>query len=86
MNKRDIRKIIKIICGCCALTEDNIEPGTEINSISLDSLSFVQMIVNLESEFEIEFEDEQLSIYDYKTVEDIIDTVEERINAGQEST
>ena len=82
MNKKDTQKIIKIIRGCCALTEEGIMPETEIKAISLDSLSFVQLIVNLETEFKIEFKDEQLNIYDYATVKDIIGTVEGRINAG----
>ena len=81
----DTRKVIQIIRDCCALTEDGITPETEIKSISLDSLSFVELIVNLEAEFGISFDDEQLNIYDYATVQDIINFVEELINAGQKS-
>jgi acyl carrier protein len=69
-------KIIEIIRECCALTEDNITPDTELKDLSLDSLSFVEFIVKLESEFNIEFEDEQLNIRDYATVRDIITAVE----------
>ena len=87
MTKTDGVKIMLIIRDCCALTEDGITPESEIKTLSIDSLSFVELIVNLETEFGIEFEDEQLNIYDYVTVQDIINAVtaaaavEERKNA-----
>ena len=76
-------RVIEIIRNCCALTEDNITPESVVKELSLDSLSFVEMIVNLETEFEIEFEDEQLNINDYVTVRDIVDIVDGIINAGK---
>ncbi len=57
-------RIIKIVRDCCALTEVNMTPASEIKELSLDSLSFVELIVKLETEFGIEFEDEQLNIQD----------------------
>jgi len=80
LNKMRTEKIIQIIKDCCALTEDSVTPKTEIKTLSLDSLSFVELIVNLETEFGIEFEDEQLNIYDYATVQDIINAVEVMTN------
>jgi acyl carrier protein len=73
-------RIITMIKDACALAESNINEKTKLSEISLDSLSFIQLIVNLEDEFDIQFEDEELNIYDFKTVNDLVDIVEEKIN------
>lgn len=73
-------KIIEIIRNACALEEKEITPQTEFSDLSLDSLSFIEVIVNIEREYEIEFNDEKLNIYDWKTVEDLSHYVEERRN------
>ena len=85
MNKKDTKKIIKIMQECCAVADD-ISPATEFKTISIDSLSFVRLIVNLESEFNIEFEPEKLNIYDYKIVNDIIKAAENLINGNSTNT
>jgi acyl carrier protein len=74
---------MQIIRECCALTEDGITAETEIKAVSLDSLSFIQLIVSLETEFGIEFDDERLDIYAYEAVNDVISAVEELANAGK---
>ena len=79
-------KVIEIIRNCCALTEDHIAPGSVIKELSLDSLSFVELVVTLEQEFDVTFDDEQLNIRDYTCVQDIITAVEGLINAGQKDT
>lgn len=73
-------KIIELTRKYCALQEDNITSETKIKEISLDSLSFISLIVNLEQEFEIQFEDEELNIYDWETVQEIINIVEMKVN------
>jgi len=72
-------KIIEMIKKSCAL-EEEITLQTKFNEISLDSLSFISLIVNLEKKFDIEFDDEELDIYDLETVQDLIDSVEEKVN------
>lgn len=74
------KRITEIILGCCALTE-NITKNSKIKELSLDSLSFVQIIVNLEREFCIEFDDEKLNINLYTTVGELMEAVEETVNA-----
>lgn len=85
MGNTDKERVIRYVSDACALTEPDIRAETELSALSLDSLSFVELIVNLESEFEIEFEDEELNIYDYSTVDDIILLVRRKINAGKKS-
>lgn len=73
-------KIIELIKQNCALEENNVTPETKLKEISLDSLSFISLIVNLEQEFGIEFDDEELNIYEWETVQEIINLVEEKAN------
>ena len=69
-----IKRITELVQTACACTE-NIELETPIGEISLDSLSFIELIVSIEEEFEIQFEDEDLNIRDYATVGDLFDKV-----------
>ena len=70
-------KIIEIIRNACALEEMKITPQTKLQDISLDSLSFVEAIVNIEQEFDIEFEIDQAELAYWETVGDIILKAEE---------
>ena len=72
--------IIEILQKACALEED-ISFESELSLLSLDSLSFVNVIVELEEAFGIEFELDELNIFAWDTVGDIIKCMEEKINA-----
>ena len=67
-------KIISIIKEFCALNED-ITIDTYISDLSLDSLSFISIIVEIENTFNIEFDIETLDIKTWNTVGDIIEYV-----------
>lgn len=67
-------KIIDIIKGECALDED-ITIDTYISDLSLDSLSFIRIIVEIENTFNIEFDIETLDKKAWNTVGDIIEYV-----------
>ena len=73
-------RIIEIIRDACALKEDNITFETNLGDISLDSLTFIEVIVRIEQEFGIEFDDEDLNIDDCGTIGDVIHYVEGKIN------
>ena len=70
-------KIIEIIRNVCALEENDITVETKLKDISLDSLSFIEAIVNIEREFNIEFEIDQADLVYWNTVGDIILKVKE---------
>lgn len=72
-------KIIELICQACAI-EESVGVNTEIKTLSIDSLSFVELLVCIEEEFDIEFEFNELDKYNWIFVEDIIKTVEDKIN------
>ena len=72
-------KVIEIIKNACAIDEE-VTPESELKLLSLDSLSFVGIIVKLEEEFEVEFDLDELGVLDWKTVGDIITGVEDKLN------
>ena len=72
-------KVINIIQNACAL-EEEISLESELKLLSLDSLSFVGAIIELEETFKIEFELDEINIFDWKTVGDIVMSVEAKLN------
>ena len=45
----------------------------------IDSITFVKMVVALETEFDFEFDDEMLSGSKFETMEELIDYVKQKI-------
>jgi len=67
-------KILKIVSRHLSINEDDISLDSDlINDLGADSLDGVELVMILESEFDIEISDDEIS--DIKTVQDIIDTV-----------
>ena len=63
-------KVIEIIKNACAIDEE-VAPDSELKSLSLDSLSFVEAIVEIENYFDIDCDD-GLLMNEYLTVNDLI--------------
>lgn len=72
-------KIIEIIRNTCVLDEKNITLQTKLKDLSMDSFSFVEAIVNIEQMFDIMFDDEDLNIYGWETVGDLVHFVEGKV-------
>lgn len=72
--------VINIIRNACALNEE-VSENSELNTLSIDSLSFVNAIVELEEAFGISFDIDELNVAQWHTVTDIIHSMEERIHA-----
>ena len=68
--------IIQIIKDACALDED-IEIDSSFDVLSIDSLTFISVIVRIEEVFNIEFDLNQLDIKKWKKVKDLICIIEE---------
>lgn len=67
-----VEKVKKIIVEVLGLDEERIETISEDSSLielGLDSLNAIEIIVNLESEFDIEVDDEDLMIESLYTIE-----------------
>ncbi len=73
-----IEIILKIIQENLAINQP-IKIETKISQLSLDSLSFIQVLISLEDTFQIQFKDEELNIKKYHIVKDIIDKVKWKI-------
>ena len=72
-------KIIEIIKKNCAL-DDEITLDSELKLLSLDSLTFVTILVEIEELYNIEFDIEKLDIKSWNTVIDLIKEVEKMCN------
>lgn len=72
-------RVVEIIRNACAIDEEVTLDG-ELKLLSLDSLTFVSIVVELEEEFGIEFELDELGVFNWKTVGDIANSVEEKVN------
>lgn len=70
-------KIIRIVRETCAL-EEAVTEDSRLKELSLDSLSFISALVQIEDEAEIEFEIEELNMDGWETVGDLIKAVEEK--------
>lgn len=67
-------EIIKIIVEMGELSED-VHMNTSIGDLGLDSIEFVNIVVETEELYDIEFDDENMLIETYKTVKDFVDYV-----------
>ena len=52
----------------------------ELQSVGMDSISFIQIIIEIEKEFDIEFPDEKLLITEAGTINKLCDIVEALTN------
>lgn len=68
-------EVLELIREACAVEEPNLCEESIFEEISIDSLSFIELIVRAEDKFGIEFDDEDLNIYGWKTVGDFIDRI-----------
>jgi acyl carrier protein len=75
MNKQLNKRILTIVRKHCAVKPKKLKIDSLLVDLALDSLSFVALIVDLESEFLIEFPDDKLSMIAYTTVANIAETV-----------
>jgi acyl carrier protein len=76
-NVRD--KVIKIVCEQMGQSEDNVSETTSfINDLGADSLDTVELVMELEDEFEISIPDEEAE--KIRTVGDAIKYIEEHVS------
>ena len=70
-------EITKIIKDIIILTEtiENIRIDTNLQDVGMDSISFIKVIIEIESYFNIEFPDEKLIITQAGTIKDLCDII-----------
>ena len=72
-------EIFTIIKNACAIDEE-ITLESEIYLLSIDSLAFINVLVEIEKKFMIEFEFDELNIEELKTVKLLIKKVKEKLD------
>ena len=71
--------IIKLIKNK-VLLDEKVNLNTKLTDLSLDSLSFIELLLEIEEMYKIEFNDSSLYIDNYKTVNDLINKIKELKN------
>ncbi len=56
---------------------DNIDPNMELKALGLDSLDLVELIMDIEEKYGVEFSNEELM--SFKTVEDVLKSIEKKL-------
>ena len=74
MNKRII-EIIKVNTEC----SNEIFENSLLCDLEITSIDFVKIVIEIETEFNIEFEDEKLQFSEFSTIQSLIDYVEQRV-------
>lgn len=74
------KKVFKVIISNISdKVSYNVSLDMELNSASIDSITFISTVIALESEFDFEFEDEMLLITKFPTVRAMVEYVESKI-------
>ena len=71
------KEIIKLITEIGELS-DNIDLDTTFDEIELDSIGFVTIIVEIETNYEIEFDDENMLITNYQSIGEFVEYVKKK--------
>lgn len=72
------KEALELIGEICAVKEEKVDEDSLFAQLSIDSLSFVELVVKAEDKFGIRFEDEELTIYAWERARDFIDAVEKK--------
>lgn len=69
------KKVLQIACGVLGRNETELTLNTALTDMDIDSIVYLELLVDIECEFEIEFEDEDLLIETFTSIGDIVDAV-----------
>ncbi len=76
------KKVISEI-SALGIAKDGIKGEmTLVDDLAFDSLTFVQMVLMLENEYDIKFDDEYINIEKLKTVKDVAEYI--KIKVGEQ--
>ena len=72
------KKILSIINSSFTAPGEVLTESAKLCETSIDSITFVALLVEIEKQFNIRFDDSELNIYDYETAGDIIALAERK--------
>ncbi len=74
------KKILEVIASNIdEIFSGELSLDMDFANIGLDSLTFIKLVINLESEFDFEFDDEMLLITVFPKLETMVEYVESKI-------
>ena len=63
------------------LVADNLDTSASItDDYDVNSVSIIKLLVGLEDKFNVEFDDSELALNKYKSFDDVIESVEKKMN------
>ncbi len=63
------------------LDADNLDTSASItDDYDVNSVSIIKVLVGLEDKFNVEFDDSELALNKYKSFDDVIESVEKKMN------
>lgn len=73
-------KVIEIIKRAVNIPkETNLNLETPINNLQINSLNFLKIIVDIEEEYDIEFDDEELNFEEFNTIKAFVEHIKEKV-------
>ncbi len=80
MSEEILSKLKKLVSDELEIKTDEIKLDSNlVDDLGADSLEVVQLVMNLEEEFNIEIPDEEVS--NIKTVQDLVNYIQEKTNS-----
>ena len=77
--KQKIRQIV--IANLPQVNSNDVSDEIELFSLGLNSLNTVPLVLELEEAFEFEFEIDEISYDNFRTIEDIISLISRKVSA-----
>lgn len=80
MSENEIKSVVKktikeIIGNDLAYDIDNIGDNESLLMIGVNSLNVIKLIMRIEEEFDLEFEDEDIALKNWKDIKTIVDLI-----------
>ena len=79
------QEIIKIFADILEVNIEYVQLNSTFDELKIDSILFIRLVVQCETEFNIQFEDEMLLLSKYTEVLTFINYVQERYEAKNEN-
>lgn len=79
-------RVIALLESTCAVEHIKFPPSVNgssaLTSLGLNSLLFIKFVVRLEVEFDIDFDDENMDVRNFATINDIVAYVEQNADVS----
>ncbi|MGG0208485.1 acyl carrier protein [Bacillus mycoides] len=78
-----IEKVKEILCSCIPkhIPKEQLTIESELQNLGITSLRYVKIITEIEEAFDFEFNDEDLVLGKFKTINSLILYIEEKVSS-----